>query len=169
MQIHQVSVNELSHDPANARTHSKRNIESIVASLRRFGQQKPIVCDSSNVVRAGNGTLEAARELGWNSVAVVYTDLKGSDAIAYAIADNRVAELAEWDEDVLAAQLHGLDEELQTVSGFDKDEMDKLFKNLDDINFAPGTEEEQGKLDEFDPKMITCPGCGTEFDARAQM
>ena len=57
MQLKRLNIADLSADPANARKHSERNIESIMASLRRFGQQKPIVVDKSGVVRAGNGTL----------------------------------------------------------------------------------------------------------------
>jgi|LakMenE18May11ns_1017448.scaffolds.fasta_scaffold9786643_2 ParB-like chromosome segregation protein Spo0J len=129
MQIIKIKVADLSNDPANARKHDDRNIESIVASLRRFGQQKPIVVDMNNIVRAGNGTLEAARRLGWDSIDCVKTDLKGSDAIAYAIADNRTSELAEWNSDVLAAQLNGLladDEELANAAGFTAEEIEAM-------------------------------------------
>ena len=108
MKVESVPIATLSQDPANARKHDDKNLESIKASLRRFGQQKPIVVDSSNVVRAGNGTLAAATALGWESINVVQTDLQGSEATAYAIADNRTAELAEWDESVLAASLSSL-------------------------------------------------------------
>lgn len=130
MQIVRVSVEKLSNDPANARKHDDRNIESIVASLRRFGQQKPIVVDKSNVVRAGNGTLEAARRLQWKDIACVYTDLQSSDAVAYAIADNRTAELAEWDDAVLAAQLNGIladDPDLLDAAGFTQEELQAML------------------------------------------
>jgi ParB family chromosome partitioning protein len=129
-------VLELSNDPANARKHSARNIESIMASLRRFGQQKPIVIDSANIVRAGNGTLEAAKRLGWETIEAVKTTLKGSDAIAFAIADNRTSELAEWDTDVLAAQLNGLladDQELANAAGFTPEEIEAMLTD-DEIN-----------------------------------
>ena len=108
MKVESVPIATLSQDPANARKHDDKNLEAIKASLRRFGQQKPIVVDSSNVVRAGNGTLAAATALGWDSINVVQTDLQGSEATAYAIADNRTAELAEWDDSVLAASLSSL-------------------------------------------------------------
>jgi site-specific DNA-methyltransferase (adenine-specific) len=108
VKVESVPIATLSQDPANARKHDDKNLEAIKASLRRFGQQKPIVVDSSNVVRAGNGTLAAATALGWDSINVVQTDLQGSEATAYAIADNRTAELAEWDESVLAASLSSL-------------------------------------------------------------
>lgn len=128
MKIEQRSVQKLSSDPANARKHSDRNIESIVASLRRFGQQKPIVVDKSGVVRAGNGTLEAAKRLGWETIAVVESELVGADMSAYAIADNRTAELAEWDDEILKATLEGLDDALREAAGFDLSELDELLK-----------------------------------------
>ncbi len=129
MKIVKMSIHELSNDPANTRKHNDRNIDAIIASLRRFGQQKPIVVDCNNVVRAGNGTLEAARRLQWESIDCIYTSLNGSDAIAYAIADNRTAELAEWDEDTLAAQLNGLlteSEEIALAAGFTPEEIEAM-------------------------------------------
>ena len=136
MQIERIEIAKLSGDPANARKHGEQNIATIVASLKRFGQQKPIVIDSSDCVRAGNGTLEAARSLGWTHLDCVRTDLKGSDAIAYA--DNRTAELAEWDDDVLAATLNGLladDPDLLNAAGFSEAELDKMLDqfNADEI------------------------------------
>jgi ParB-like chromosome segregation protein Spo0J len=169
MKIIKRNVNELSQDPANARKHNERNIESIVASLRRFGQQKPIVIDSSGVVRAGNGTLEAARQLGWESIECVETTLKGSDAISYAIADNRTAELAEWDDDILAAQLNGLladDAELLVDAGFTEAELQSLMDRLQ-INEG----EQDGETQEIDPDEFEfdckCPKCGFEFNNEA--
>ena len=131
MDTQRINITELSSDPANARKHSQRNIEAIASSLRRFGQQKPIVVDKSNVVRAGNGTLEAARHLGWDQIDVVFTNLESSEATAFAIADNRTAELAEWNDDVLAASLQGLDEELQAAAGYEGKELEQILSTLD--------------------------------------
>lgn len=143
MKTEKRKVLDLSIDPANARKHNDRNIEAIVASLRRFGQQKPIVVDCNNVVRAGNGTLEAARRLQWESVDCVVTSLSGSDAIAYAIADNRTAELAEWDEDTLAAQLNGLlseSEEIAIAAGFTTQEIESMLLLSEDEDEQPQIE-----------------------------
>jgi site-specific DNA-methyltransferase (adenine-specific) len=134
MQTFEIDISELSADPANARKHDERNLEAIKASLRRFGQQKPIVVDSSNVVRAGNGTLAAAQSLGWETITVVQTDLQGSEATAYAIADNRTAELAEWNDDVLAASLASLndqDESLLSDLAFSEQELEMLINSVD--------------------------------------
>jgi DNA modification methylase len=120
----------LTFDPANVRKHDEKNLAAIKASLNRFGQQKPIVVDASGVVRAGNGTLAAAKALGWKEIRIVRSSLAGSEATAYAIADNRTAELAEWDEDALSQTLAALqieDENLAVVTGFDAKEIDALL------------------------------------------
>ena len=125
-----VAISSLSLDPANVRKHPDKNIQSIIASLKRFGQQKPIVVDANGIVRAGNGTLMAAQQLGYTEIAIVRSPLKGSEATAYAIADNRTAELAEWDEGSLAEQLAALqieDEELALATGFDEADIDALL------------------------------------------
>ena len=106
--VESVDIATLDADPANVRKHGTRNVEAIRASLKRFGQQKPIVVDGKGVVVAGNGILEAAKSLGWKKVNVVRTGLSGVEAAGYAIADNRTAELAEWDFEALATQLKGL-------------------------------------------------------------
>lgn len=102
MIIERVKIDSLSLDPANARKHSKKNLDAIKGSLRKFGQQKPIVVDKNGVVVAGNGTLAAAKELSWEEISAVRTELTGPEAMAFAAADNRTAELAEWDVEILA-------------------------------------------------------------------
>jgi hypothetical protein len=134
LKIVSIEVAKLSSDPANARKHNQKNIDSIVGSLRRFGQQKSIVVDSFNVVRAGNGLLEAAKQLGVEYVNCVVTDLKNSDAVAYAIADNRTAELAEWNDEMLSAQLNALlteSEELALSAGFTTNEIEAIVGKFD--------------------------------------
>ena len=136
MKVESVSIDSIHADPANVRRHPEKNLAAIKASLARFGQQKPIIVDGDGIVRAGNGTLEAARALGWDKIAVVRTPLKGSEATAYAIADNRTAELAEWDDVGLAEQLRALQSEdidLAAV-GFEAGEVDAMIGQLaDDI------------------------------------
>jgi len=129
MTIESVPIETLSADPANARKHGERNLEAIAASLRRFGQQKPIVVDSRGVVRAGNGTLAAAKVLGWTHIRVVRSDLPATELTAFAIADNRTAELAEWDLEVLSGVL--ADPEIGDV-GFTDEEMKKLVGGDDE-------------------------------------
>lgn len=106
-----VKINSLSLDPTNARRHDAKNLAAIAGSLKLFGQRKPIVVTGANIVVAGNGTLEAAKSLGWEEIAIVRTpiDWTPEQVKAYALADNRTAELAEWDAKVLADQLVELD------------------------------------------------------------
>ena len=143
-------IDSLSPDPANLRLHPARNLDAIKSSLKRFGQQKPIVVDQNGIVRAGNGTLAAAKSLGWKTIDVVRTELTGSDATAFAIADNRSAELANWDDDALARQLDSLRAEGfdLTATGFDEKELTKL---LDDPVEVPETLGEEKWL-----VVVTC-------------
>ena len=106
MKIELVSIDDLTLDPANARKHDEKNLKAIAESLKQFGQRKPIVVWGSTVV-AGNGTLVAARSLGWTEITVakIPDDWSSDQVTAYALADNRSAELAVWDEQVLASQL----------------------------------------------------------------
>ena len=105
-----VPIDDLVPDENNARLHSKKNIDAIAKSLQTFGQRKPVVITQENVVVAGNGTLEAARQIGWKGLSVVRVpDDWDNDTIkAYALADNRTAELASWDSEVLLSQLRDL-------------------------------------------------------------
>ena len=130
MKYETATIASLMLDPANVRTHDSKNLEAIKASLARFGQQKPIVVNSKGIIVAGNGTMMAAKMLNWSSVEIVRTDLEGAEAIAYAIADNRTAELAGWDEAALAQQLAALqidDEELANIAGFTDAEIEAMI------------------------------------------
>jgi len=111
LRIETVSINSLTPDPANARKHDGKNLQAIANSLEKFGQRKPIVVTPDSIVVAGNGTLEAAKSLGWSQIAIARTPVGWTwDQIkAFALADNRTAELAEWDDKVLADQLLELD------------------------------------------------------------
>ena len=111
MNLETVAIESLELDPNNARKHSKRNLDAIAASLNKFGQRKPIVVHNGTVI-AGNGTLEAAKSLGWTEIGITRCpdDWDADTAKAYALADNRSSELAEWDEIELSTQLIDLDD-----------------------------------------------------------
>lgn len=146
------AISKLMADPANVRLHPAENLAAIKASLARFGQQKPIVVDAAGCVVAGNGTLAAARELGWDTLAVVVTKLEGVDRVAYAIADNRTNDLSEFDEPELAKLLAAIDDPaLQEATGFDLGSIMAFEPSLDS----------QPQLDQ--KAMVKCPECGHEF------
>lgn len=108
LKVEKRSIASLVADPENARIHDEVNINAIMGSLKTFGLQKPIVVSDAGVVIAGNGTLAAARALGWTEIDAVVTDLSGDEARAFALADNRTAELAKWDELILGKTLSDL-------------------------------------------------------------
>lgn len=142
MNIETWLIKNLEADPNNARTHDKRNIDAIAASLEKFGQRKPIVITPDGVVLAGNGTMTAAKQLGWKELQVSVTPKEWdyATAKAYALADNRTAELADWDQSVLATQLI----ELQTedwdigILGFDvqkNEDTESAYQDSDEVDF----------------------------------
>lgn len=150
----------------NSRTHSDEQIAQIAASIREFGWTNPILIDGENGIIAGHGRLAAARKLGMAEVPVIVLDhLTDAQKRALVIADNKLALNAGWDFDQLKVELQELGDfkfDL-TLLGFD---MGELAAMLDQPDFAPGTEDDQGKLDELVPKMVQCPHCGDEFDLR---
>ena len=128
MKIEKVKCDTLKFDPANARQHSDRNLETIQKSLTQFGQRKPIVVWKDTVI-AGNGTLRAALALGWTDIEItrVPDDWTKDQITAYAVADNRTSDLASWDEEVLLDILADLSEyDLIAASGFTDEEIDDL-------------------------------------------
>lgn len=106
-------VPDLIPDPENARVHGDENMEAIRTSLSTFGQVTPIVYwrdrTGALVVIKGNGTFQAAKDLGWSHIAAMEFEGSETYARAYAIADNRSAELAEWDTVRLQFQLDAIE------------------------------------------------------------
>jgi DNA modification methylase len=101
----------------NARRHSKKQIEQIAASVRQFGFVNPILIDQDGEIVAGHGRLLAAQYLDMTEVPVIGIDhLSPEQVRAYRLADNRLAELSDWDEDTLAIELKGL---LEIETSFD--------------------------------------------------
>lgn len=97
-----VPIKSLVPDPDNARLHPERNMEAIKDSLALYGQTTAIVARKSNrVVMAGNGRLQGAKDLGWTEIAVSFVDMDDAMAAGYGLADNRTAELAAWDMEVV--------------------------------------------------------------------
>lgn len=130
-------------DSENARRHDARSIEAIAASLATFGQQKPVVLVGNKVI-AGNGAVVAARKLGWTHIAAVAFPDEHT-ARAYALADNRTAELSQWDNTALAAALDAVNAQgLADATGFTVDEMMKIAGEVTDAAIvAAGKPEEK--------------------------
>jgi len=113
MNIENLAIVDLIPDPQNARQHDEKNLKAIEGSLKEFGQRKPIVITEAGVIVAGNGTVEAAKRLAWTHIEAVKVpnDWTPDKIKAFAIADNRTAELANWNQEVLTAQLLELEGE----------------------------------------------------------
>lgn len=162
MDIQIISISDLKFDPQNARTHNEQNLRAIEGSLSEFGQRKPIVITADNTIAAGNGTVEAAKRLGWLDVSAVRVpgDWDSNRIKAFALADNRTAELASWNHQVLNAQLQELkaDEFNIEVMGF-------TLSNVE----LPDDLFEDSKSPRLDQRSsILCPNCACEFRKTAK-
>ena len=135
--IERLPLSALRPNPRNPRTHSKKQIRQIAASIRKFGFLSPVIVDENNMVLAGHGRLEAARLEGLIHVPTVCFDhLTAAQKRAYLIADNKIAEQAGWDREMLAIELGELVDLLPvegfdvSVTGFETSEIDLLFADM---------------------------------------
>jgi len=130
-------ISALRPNEHNPRTHTKEQVEKIAASITKFGFTNPILIDSRNTVLAGHGRLEAAKQLGMDPVPTIRLEhMTKAQLRAYAIADNRLAELASWDRELLALEFNALSEldidfDLN-ITGFESPEIDLLIQDLQD-------------------------------------
>jgi len=119
----------------------KGNVDAVANSLATFGQRKPIIARKvDGVVIAGNHTLQAARQLGWTEVAVVWVEDDDITAKAYALADNRTAELGTYDDQLLADMILAVrheDEHLLSMSGWDDQAVQDLLYIIEADEQAP--------------------------------
>ena len=135
-QIDMIAPQDLRPWAKNARTHSKKQIRQIAASIRTFGFTNPVLIDQANTILAGHGRVQAAIEIGMREVPCIRIEhMTAAEKRAYVIADNKLALNAGWDEDLLAEELKGL---LATetlgfdigVIGFEVAEMDALVEGV---------------------------------------
>jgi ParB-like nuclease domain len=136
----------------NARTHTPAQITKIAASIREFGWTNPVLVDSKRRIIAGHGRVLAAKKLGLGAVPVIeLSHLSDAQRRAYVIADNKIAEAAGWDAELLALELGDLRDEGFDLGpiGFDGHELDALFGDAEgqDPDDAPETN-------------AICPQCG---------
>ena len=116
----------------NARTHSPKQIAQIAASIREFGFNNPVLIDRDGEIIAGHGRVAAAKKIGLETVPCVRLEhLSEAQKRAYILADNRLAEKAGWDREILAIELQHLTEiDVDfdvTVTGFEMAEVDLLL------------------------------------------
>ena len=119
--------------PSNARTHSRHQIRQLAKSIETFGFANPILVDHNNTIIAGHGRVIAAKTLGMDRVPTIRLEnLSENEIRAYILADNKLAERAGWDKEILAIEfkhLMTLDNDLDiTITGFEIPEIDLILE-----------------------------------------
>jgi DNA modification methylase len=157
--IETVPPGSLSPYANNPRTHSKKQVRQIAKSIERFGFTNPILIDGTGGVIAGHGRLEAAKLLGLAEVPVLRIEhMSDAEKRAYVIADNRLAENAGWDRDLLAIELGALleiDFDI-TITGFATPEIDLILREAEDDR-ATDQDDDIPPVDTSAP-AVTVPG-----------
>ena len=179
----EIALSDLQAYDRNARTHSRKQIEQIVESIRTFGYTNPVLIDECNVLIAGHGRSEAARQLGMETVpAIVIQHLSESEKRALRLADNKIALNAGWDFELLAVELDDLSKldlsfDLE-VTGFEVPEIDLI---IGDARDAEAEEEvaplpnphlfpvtRRGDLWELGAHRVLC-GCGRSSESYTRL
>src|SRR5881227_2557670 len=146
MKIEVMRVHELRPYPNNARTHSKKQIRQIANSIYKFGFCNPVLIDDDKQIIAGHGRVEAAKLLGIDAVPTCrLSHLSEADKRAYILADNKLAEKAGWDKEILAIELQGLidlDVEIE-LTGFETPEVDIILDEARETTSDPGGPEDE--------------------------
>jgi len=123
-------ISDLKPYPRNARTHSRKQVKQIAAAITEFGFTNAVLIDESDQIIAGHGRVQAAKLLGLAEVPTVQVaHLTATQKRAYILADNRLAEKAGWDKEILAVELQGLlaDGFEVVLTGFEAPDMDVIL------------------------------------------
>lgn len=146
----------------NARTHSESQVTQLAASIKEFGFANPILVDEDNGVIAGHGRLMAAKKLGKKEVPIVrLVGLTEAQKKAYILADNRLAENAGWDMDLLKLELEDLklvDFDISLI-GFDEKELIDILEDGEDVEDSKYTDvigTPQYEITGENPPLVQC-------------
>lgn len=133
MRVSNIPIDELKPFTKNPKKHPEKQLRMLKKSMQEFGWTNPILVAEDNMVVAGHARLQAATELGFTEVPVIKLDLPYEKAVAYVIADNRLAELAETDTELLASLLQEVvdipDFDIEAV-GFEMQDIDEMMEEL---------------------------------------
>jgi ParB family chromosome partitioning protein len=161
MKVESWDINKPIPYARNPRVIPQKAVDNVAASIKEFGWRQPVVVDKEGVIIVGHTRLLAARKLNLKEVPVhVATNLTKAQVRAYRLADNRTGMETSWDFDMLAVEIDELKDEKFDIDllGFSQEELNDMIGTP---NFAPGTAEDQGQLDQKKP--CTCPECGHVF------
>lgn len=171
--ITQKGVDEIIPYENNPRRNEKA-VDKVANSIRAFGFQQPIIIDEHNVIICGHTRHKAAKKLGMDKVpCIVASGLTDEEIRAYRLADNKVAELAEWDEELLVKELASIDQ--IDLTGFDSTELDKLLdSDSQDLNAIADEDQaeryaNQGDIFEFGPHRLMCGDSTNDAHVRSLM
>lgn len=155
MEIVEKKVGELKAYENNPRKNDNA-VEVVANSIREFGFKVPIVIDSNDVIVCGHTRLKAAIQLGMETVpCIIANDLTDEQIRAFRLADNKTNELAEWDFEKLALELERIE---------DIDMSDFSFVEGSDLDINDDDFLRDSQIKEKEPKKVTCPHCGQEFE-----
>jgi DNA modification methylase len=154
--VEMLATSILTPNPQNARRHPDKQIEQLAANIRRFGFPVPILADQENMIIAGHGRWEAAKKLALVQVPVIRVQfLDPAERRAFALADNRLAELSSWDPEILSGELETLFEsgfDITTI-GFSTADLD--FAIVDEKEDARNSEGERVELPDPDEQAVS--------------
>lgn len=121
-----------------------KDIDKIASSILEFGFQQPIVIDKNNVIIVGHSRYEASKKLGLNKVPVLKADLSEAQSKAYRIADNKLNELSDWDNELLSLELKELDslDYDKDILGFNENDYNFILKEIEPV-FQPANNQIQ--------------------------
>ena len=156
-----VATSELTPWEDNPRKNDGRPVEAVMDSIKRFGFAAPIIArQEDGQVIAGHTRLKAAKALGLERVPVRYLDLDPADAKLLALADNKVGELAEWDDEALARIVADIDGAELALAGFTEEDLAALIDSEPEPDFGAALEPEGAHDDELPEEVepITKPG-----------
>lgn len=159
--LNRVAIDALKPFARNARTHSKAQIAQIARSIERFGFTNPVLVSDDLTILAGHGRVAAAKSLGMAEVPVVrLSHLSEDERRAYVLADNRLAEKAGWDQEILALELGALcDLDFDvTLTGFDIAEADAIIAAVEDASPASQGRDEADWRPPPPEQPVTRPG-----------
>ena len=145
MQIETLQTADLQPYDKNAKKHPAKQVDLLAENIKRFGFTTPVLIDKDNSVIAGHGRLLALEKLGRTEVPCVRMEhLSPSEVKALRLADNKIAEMGEWDMDLAIEELKDLPDDELELTGFDKDLIIEPEEKDDEVPDVP--EEPQSKL-----------------------
>lgn len=158
MNIEEVDIDLLKTNLNKVKHHNKKNIQSIIQSLNKFGQYSPLIVNKSNCeILKGVGTYLAMKKLKWKTCKVCFVDLDDKAQKELIILDNRTSQLSQFDNQVIEKMFYNMDKENIEFTGFNEKQVDNIMNSL-------SQELLQDQTEKVNLVKIKCPFCGTQFN-----